>query len=582
MIEVSPHDVVWDNMAFPWWQTLLRSFLVIAIVCTMIFLWAIPVAFTASLGQLDTIIEDSGLFPNLSEHENLDRFIKALAGVLPAAVLGLLLVLIPLILTFLAGLKGERTGAKKSEFVQIFYFVFLFVQVFLVVSITTFFAAEIGTFINNIADNFTSVQSVLNLLAKNLPKAANYFFSYMVLQALSTSSGTLLQIGALFMWYIIGPMFDSTARNKWTRNTNLNTVRWGALFPVYTNFACIGLVYSVIAPLISIFAIITFGLLWMAQRYAMVYIYRLEHDTGGVLYPRAINQTFTGLYFMQLCMAGLFFIVKDENGHNACIPHGVVMIVVFILTALYQILLNKSFAPLFRYLPITFEDEAVIRDEAFQRAQDTRLGLLQEEDEEDDEDDDDDIGKETRLEREKSPLNDEDDGIEMEHLNKVSRQPTDALFNQVKNVGTWTKQGGKQMGKWAKGGGNQLLRLTMADRNSQAAQYRKQQRKKDLEAQRAIGDALFGGAHDEIEDLTPDERDALTRHAFLHYALRSRRPTVWIPRDDLGISDDEIRRTKEFSKNIWISNEGTALDSKLRVVYGKNPPDFSEVDLINL
>jgi hypothetical protein len=45
------------------------------------------------------------------------------------------------------------------------------------------------------------------------------------------------------------------------------------------------------------------------------------------------------------------------------------MIVVIALTLLYQLLLNKLFAPLFRYLPITFEDEPVLRDEAFQQAQ---------------------------------------------------------------------------------------------------------------------------------------------------------------------------------------------------------------------
>jgi hypothetical protein len=120
------------------------------------------------------------------------------------------------------------------------------------------------------------------------------------------------------------------------------------------------------------------------------------------------------------------------------------------------------------------------------------------------------------------------------------------------------------------------------DKAKRASQYRRSHRQKDLEAQRAIGEALYGGIHDEIEDLTPEERDVLTQHAFQHEALRARRPTVWIPRDDLGVSDDEIRRTKKYSDHIWISNEGTALDSKVRVVYGKAPPDFSEIDLINL
>jgi hypothetical protein len=434
----------------------------------------------------------------------------------------------------------------------------LFIQVFLIVSIASFFAASIDALVENFK-GLKTFDDVLELLARNLPTAANYFFSYMILQALSTSSATLLQIGALVMWYVIAKILDSTARNKWSRNTKLNEVTWGRLFPIYTNFACIGLVYCVIAPLISIFAIITFALLWMAQRYVMLYVNRFEHDTGGVLYPRAINQTFTGIYFMELCMAGLFFLAEDPTGKNVCTAHGVVMIVVLILTALYQVMLNYSFGPLFRYLPITFEDEAVLRDQAFQRAQDQRLGLI----------DGDELQEEEEEEDIKQPEKNGENGnaIEMRRFGSVRRP-----MNKV--------------GTWAKGGGHQLRKIAVvnkaSDKNKRASLYREKHRRKDVEAQRAIGEALFGGFHDEIEDLTPEERDALTKHAFQHEALRARRPTVWIPRDDLGISDDEIRRTQAYSDHIWISNEGTALDSKVRVVYGRAPPDFSEVDLINL
>lgn len=572
MNEISPHDVIWGNMAVSWWQQWVRTFAVVTIAVAMTVLWAIPVAWTAAVSQADSLIRTNDWLSALAKNKALGNLVKAIAGVLPAALLGLLLILVPLIFSWLASLKGSKTGAQKAEFVQRYYFVFLFVQVFLVVSIASFFAKSLGELI----DSFKALQTVgdvLNLLAKNLPSAAIYFFSYMILQALSTSSGTLLQVGTLFMWFIMAPMFDSTARNKWTRNTSLNQINWGTFFPVYTNFACIGIIYCIIAPLISIFAVITFSLLWLAQRYAMLYVNRFEMDTGGVLYPRAINQTFTGLYFMELCMAGLFFIVVGPDGStHTCTPHGVIMIVVFVLTVLYQFLLNHSFSPLFRYLPVTFEDEAVIRDEAFQRAQDARFGLTQ---------DDDDTDDETIPEKFHDLAN-RDKNIEMQRLEPETGTGGSQLRNPMKQVGTWAKVGGRQVGTWAKGGGNQLRRLKMVGDNSQAAQYRRQQRQKDIEAQRAIGDALYGGVHDDIEDLTPEERDALTRHAFQHSALRARRPTVWIPRDDLGISEDEVRRTQTFSQYIWISNEGTALDSKMRVVYGRNPPDFSEVDIINL
>ncbi|PHH86000.1 hypothetical protein CDD83_10886 [Cordyceps sp. RAO-2017] len=583
MNEISPRDVIWDNMAISWWQEWLRTAIVAIVVGAMIFLWAIPVAWTAALSQLDSIIHDAGWLGSLQDNQVAENVVKAVSGVLPAAVLALLLILVPLILGLMAEFKGAKTGAQKTEFIQIFYFVFLFIQVFLIVSIASFFAKSIGDFVKRITE-LQSVSAVLDLLAENLPASANYFFSYMILQALSTSSGTLLQIGALFMWFVLAPMFDSTARSKWRRNTTLNQIEWGSFFPVYTNFACIGLIYCVIAPLISVFAVITFSLLWLAQRYAMLYVNRFETDTGGVLYPRAINQTFTGIYFMELCMAGLFFIAQDNKGRHTCTTHGIVMIVVSILTLTYQVLLNKSFSPLFRNLPITFEDEAVLRDEAFQRAQDVRFGLRRDEPRLD-------LGPADRGGEEGRPsvgegagrLMDDDDHRREQDRGEVRREPSMRhLREHVKQVGHWAKDGGKQVGTWAKDGGHQLRKLKNMGDNTKAVQYRRRQRQRDLEAQRAIGDALYGGVHDDIEDLTPEERGLLTRHAFQHCALRVRRPTVWIPRDDLGVSDDEMARTRAYSEHIWISNEGTALDSKVRVVYGKNPPDFSEVDIINL
>jgi hypothetical protein len=563
MVEISPNDVIWDNMAIKWWDQWARKAIVLAIVCGMIILWAIPVAWTASLSNVDALIRKYSWLGFLKTNDTVHTAVKAIAGVLPAIVLAILLALAPMILDFLAGFQGSKTGSQKSEVVQVYYFVFLFVQVFLVVSIT-------GSTLQTITSIGTDITSTPDLLAQNLPKAANYFFSYMILQAMSTSSGTLLQIGTLAVWYILARIVDNTARSKWSRNTQLPSVRWGSFFPVYTNFACIALIYSVIAPLISIFAIITFSLLWVAHRYNMLFVTRFRTDTGGVLYPRAINQTFTGLYVMELCLIGLFFLVRDEQDASVGYPQAIIMIVALILTALFQYLMNSSIGPLLRYLPISFEDEAVLRDQAFERAQARRLGL----------DPEDDEAATLNNNADTSSLNGTD--IELRKLGQQGRTGTSntsklGKLNPVRgivNAGTWAARGGKHIQQRTFGKAEENLR--------NAAVYRQQQRQKDLEAQRAIGEALYGGYHDEIEDLTPEERDVLVRKAFQHYALRARRPTVWIPRDDIGVSDDEILRTRNFSEHIWISNEGTALDSKVRVLYGRNPPDFSEVDLINL
>lgn len=560
MVEISPNDVIWDNMAISWWAEWARTAAVYVIVAGMVILWAIPITLTSSISNIDELVKVFPWLKPLQANKTIFDAITALAGVLPTILLAILLWLVPVIMDFLARFKGAKTGAQKTEAVQMFYFIFLFVQLTLVVSISS----GVYHVLNELSQNPTDIAGIL---AENLPSAANYFFSYMILQALSTSSGTLLQIGALIKWYIIAKFTNNTPRNKWETNTDLPNIKWGSYFPVYTNFACISLIYSVVAPVISIFAIITFSLLWAANRYSMLYVNRFTIDTGGVLYPRAINQAFTGLYVMEVCLVGLFFLVRDEQNNVATSTQAVIMIIVTILTGLYQILLNRSFGSMFRYLPITFEDEAVLRDEAFQRAQDRRLGLL-----EDDE-------QSVAYDKEEgapsyypasAPTSSDGTGSKA-HASKL------ASFAPVKGLataGTWAVRGTKAVKNQTYGRAEQGMK--------NAAKYRGNRRKKDLEAQRAIGKALYGGFHDEIEDLTPEERDTLVRRAFMHYALRARRPTVWIPQDDIGVSDDEIKRTREFSENIWISNEGTALDSKVRVLYGRPPPDFSEVDLINL
>lgn len=552
-VEISPKDVLWDNMSIKWWESWLRTSIVFGFVAGMVVLWAFPVAWTASLGQLASLADTYSWLHWLNSING--TVLKAVSGVLPALVLSILLAVVPMIFSYLAFMQGAQTGTEKERSVQNYYFAFLFVQVFLVVSISS---GALQTLTSN-----TNITAIPETLATQLPKASNYFFSYMILQALSTSSGTLLQIVTLVLWFIMPKFFDSTARDKWTRNTTLPTVTWGSYFPVYTNFACIALVYIVVSPLIIVFAIITFSLLWIANRYNMLYVSRFTLDTGGLLYPRAINQTFVGLYFMELCLVGLFFLVTDEFGKAACIPQAIIMIVAIFLTILYQVLLNQSFGPLFLHLPITFEDEAVLRDEAFERAQARRLGLEKDED----------------------GLMQDTDAIEMSNLDDSHTSKfAQSKFNPVKVVqgaGSWAVRSGKNIRSmtW---GGNTTSHQAIADPQHYPA-LRKKRQHRDVEAQKRIADALYGGYNDEIEDLTPDERDVLVRHAFQHYALRARRPTVWIPRDDIGVSDDEIKRTREYAgDNIWISNVGAALDGKSRVVYGRNPPDFSEIDLINL
>ncbi|KAF8456791.1 hypothetical protein BDZ91DRAFT_525406 [Kalaharituber pfeilii] len=570
-VEVNPNDIIWENMRIKWWERYVRKMLITSACAGLIIGWAFPVAFVGLVSQVSYL---STTVPFLHFVRDLpDWFLGLISGVLPPLGLAILMALLPIILRLFARVQGLHTGMSIELAVQGMYFAFLFVQVFLVVSISSGITATI----KRLTDNPTIAAQ---LLAENLPKASNFFFSYLLLQAFAQSGGALLQIGGLVVYYLLAPIFDVTARQKWFRQVNLPEMKWGTFFPIYTNLACIGLVYSVISPLILIFNIITFGLFWIVYRYNLLFVTNFKFDTGGLLFPRAINQLFTGLYVMEICLVGLFFLVRDENDRVIAFPQGIIMAIVGFLTLLYQRALNKAFGPLFTYLPITLEDDAVERDRLFAQEHYERKRLTLVENEREGED------INASLERREDMEHAEDRrqrAIELEEI---------AEDREAKKNGKRPLSKRADKSRWSAADPTTRDRLLNFSKkmNPFAPLESKTQEQRDLEAQEVANMrranraefALFDDIPDEIEDLDVDERDRLVARAFQHSAMRAKRPVIWIPRDDLGISDDEIYRTRKFSKHIWISNEYAGLDDKMRVVYRRSPPDFDARDLVEL
>ncbi|KAL9063473.1 MAG: hypothetical protein Q9161_009455, partial [Pseudevernia consocians] len=356
-VEESSESLIWEYISMRWWERYLRAIVVSGVIGALIVLCTVPVAFTGLLSQVSYL---TTVFPRLSWLKELPAStIALLQGVLPAGVLAAVMILLPLILYRLLLQQGTHSRIAVELSMQEYYFYFLFIQLFLVVSVSSSLAA----LLNGFTQDFTSVAG---MMAQNLPKAGNYFFSYMILQAMSVSAATLLQLGRL-IFFLVGFLLDTTARQKWERRLEPE-IRWGTFFPVYTNLAvigrsspgirsyprshCIGLIYSVVSPLILILNIITFSLFLAVQRYNILKLARFDVDTGGLVYPKAINQLFVGLYVMECYLIGLFFLVRNEHDQVACIGQGIIMIIVTFLTAAYQVLLNQALQPLFKHLPV--------------------------------------------------------------------------------------------------------------------------------------------------------------------------------------------------------------------------------------
>lgn len=89
--------------------------------------------------------------------------------------------------------QGAPSKQNVEYFTQQAYFAFQVIQVFLV---TTLSSAATST----VTEIVKEPTKAMDLLASNLPKASNFFMSYVILQGLSISSGALLQIVPLILF----------------------------------------------------------------------------------------------------------------------------------------------------------------------------------------------------------------------------------------------------------------------------------------------------------------------------------------------------------------------------------------------
>ena len=80
-----------------------------------------------------------------------------------------------------------------------------------------------------------------------------------------------------------------------------------------------------------------------------------------------------------------------------------------------------------------------------------------------------------------------------------------------------------------------------------------------------------------VDELARNELDVTDRRGYKHEAADRHSPVVWIPKDNLGISEDEIAHAKNYAPNIRVSNEFAELDIKGRLTILQN---ISNTDIV--
>ncbi|KAL2062029.1 hypothetical protein VTL71DRAFT_6295 [Oculimacula yallundae] len=344
IVGIVPEEIVWNSMYFPWWQRIIRRFVIQAVVVVMVIFWAIP---AIAVGAISNITYLTKTLKFLGWINDLPSIILGLiSGLLPAVALAMLMAIVPMIMRACARQAGVATQSRIELFVQNSYFLFQVIQVFLITTFSSSISSTAQALIKN-------PMGIRELLSTALPKASNFYISYFILQGLALSASRIVHLGGvvrhqLMRWTGGRPRIISRRYHR------LRKIHWGSIFPMFTNMAVIAISYSLIAPLILGVAALCLSLVYLTYKYNLLYVYSSSPDSRGIFYPRALKQTLTGVYIAEICMIGLFGL-KGAYG-PLVITFGLV-----IFTTLIHVSLNQALSPLLFNLPRTLATEEELR-----------------------------------------------------------------------------------------------------------------------------------------------------------------------------------------------------------------------------
>jgi len=306
--------------------------------------------------------------------------------------------------------------------------------------------------------------------------------------------------------------------------------------------------------MILVFLVVTFCLFYFTYLYNFLNVYEFTTDTGGLAYPKALYQTMTGLYFAEICLAGLFFI--NPGGR----VQGIVMVVVFFLTLLYHYQLWSRFRPLIEFLPVDIQDQIEHKAQEQERAD--RGGHSDEE----------------------ASYRDAHSVHEASSTSSPPYSPKDQDRQQLpRRPSTQNLDEKLPPGSVASGSDMQDEKSVHSKPESHTGLWREVSQKweKRWEQWEEKGKEKRKHHHDRDSYLAseaprgPRLTDEQVANAFRHEALRIPEPVIWIPNDPYEIAKDECYHTQDSSEMcIRISCEGAELDNKFRVVVTEDPPDY--------
>ncbi|GAB4830819.1 Calcium permeable stress-gated cation channel 1 [Ancistrocladus abbreviatus] len=347
-----PRDIYWPNLAIPYVHLSIRRLIIAVAFFFMTFFFMIPIAFVQSLATIEGIQKVAPFLKPIVQA----RFIKSLIqGVLSGLVLKLFLMFLPAILMIMSKFEGfislsslERRSASR-------YYLFNFVNVFLVSVIAGSAFEQLHSFINQ------SANQIPKTIGEAIPMKATFFITYIMLDGWAGVAGEILRLKPLIIYHLKNFFLVKTEKDR-EAAMDPGSLGFNTGEPQIQFYILLGLVYAVVTPILLPFILVFFGFSYVVFRHQIINVYNQEYESAAAFWPDVHHRIVVALVISQVLLMGLL-----STKHAASSTP--FLIALPILTVWFHMFCRGRFEPAFVRYPL---QEAMMKD-TLERAKDPKF-----------------------------------------------------------------------------------------------------------------------------------------------------------------------------------------------------------------
>jgi len=342
-----PRECIWSNMYIGSGQRAIRQTVVYILTFLTVVFYMIPIAFIATITTLDNLEK---LVPFIKAITKIAPLNTVLQAYLPQIALLVFLALLPKLLLALSKAEGLPSQSQIVRAASGKYFYFIIFNVFLGVTVFGAVFANINSFKVLIAQKTLSVSKVVDLFGNKVPPVATYYITYVALKFFIGYGLEISRLIPLIIYHIKRKYLCKTERElqaAWAPGS----FSYHTSVPNDLLIITIALVYSVIAPMILVFAFIYFFIGWLVQRNQALKVHVPDWESNGRMWPHIHNRFLAALLVAQITALGYFAVKK--------FAYTVFLIILPILTFAFYLYCKRNFYPSFAVVSLYVASDVV-------------------------------------------------------------------------------------------------------------------------------------------------------------------------------------------------------------------------------